>query len=110
MPSTSSACPVPCTASDRSGRVSGPAGRRTPSDPVRGGLATLDQLPEGGHEIAGRRGQLFAVDPEIRATRWAKQMEMIQFNKDLALAGSALAFFWVFQNGVDFTITNGLFS
>jgi uncharacterized membrane protein YphA (DoxX/SURF4 family) len=39
-----------------------------------------------------------------------KQMEMAHFNKDLALAGSALAFFWVFQNGVDFTITDGLFS
>lgn len=40
----------------------------------------------------------------------AKQMEMIQFNKDVALAGAALAFFWVFQNGVDLTITDGLFS
>jgi putative oxidoreductase len=39
-----------------------------------------------------------------------KQMEMVHFNKDLALAGSALAFFWAFQNGVDFTITDGLFA
>jgi uncharacterized membrane protein YphA (DoxX/SURF4 family) len=36
-----------------------------------------------------------------------KQMEMIHSNKDLALAGSALA---VFQNGVDFTITDELSS
>lgn len=40
----------------------------------------------------------------------SRQMEMIQFNKDLALAGAALAFFWVFQNGVGLTITHGLFS
>jgi len=39
-----------------------------------------------------------------------RQMEMVQFNKDVALAGAALAFFWVFQNGVDLTITDGLFS
>jgi hypothetical protein len=39
-----------------------------------------------------------------------RQMEMIQFNKDVALAGAALAFFWVFQNGVGLTITDGLFS
>lgn len=39
-----------------------------------------------------------------------KQMEMIQFNKDVALAGAALAFFWGFQNGVGLTITAGLFS
>jgi len=39
----------------------------------------------------------------------SKQMEMIQFNKDLALAGAALAFFWVFQNGVGLTVTDGLF-
>lgn len=40
----------------------------------------------------------------------AKQMEMIQFNKDVALAGAALAFFWIFQNGVGLTVTDGLFS
>lgn len=39
----------------------------------------------------------------------AKQMEMIQFNKDIGLAGAALAFFWVFQNGVGLTLTDGLF-
>jgi putative oxidoreductase len=39
-----------------------------------------------------------------------KQMEMVQFNKDVALAGAALAFFWVFQNGVGLTLTDGLFS
>lgn len=44
------------------------------------------------------------VDPMSR------QMEMIQFNKDIALAGAALAFFWVFHNGVGLTITHGLFS
>jgi uncharacterized membrane protein YphA (DoxX/SURF4 family) len=38
-----------------------------------------------------------------------KQMEMIQFNKDLALAGASLAFLWVFANGVGLTITDGLF-
>ena len=40
----------------------------------------------------------------------SKQMEMIQFNKDVALAGGALAFFWVFQSGVGLTVTDGLFS
>jgi putative oxidoreductase len=39
-----------------------------------------------------------------------KQMEMIQFNKDIALTGAALAFFWVFQHGAGLTITDGLFS
>lgn len=39
----------------------------------------------------------------------AKQMEMVHFNKDLALAGAALAFFWVFSEGVGLTITDALF-
>lgn len=40
----------------------------------------------------------------------AKQMEMVQFNKDIALAGAALVLLWVFhQNGVPFTLTDGLF-
>ncbi len=38
-----------------------------------------------------------------------KQMEMVQFNKDVALAGAALAFFWVFYEGVGLTITDALF-
>jgi uncharacterized membrane protein YphA (DoxX/SURF4 family) len=38
-----------------------------------------------------------------------KQMEMVQFNKDLALAGAALAFYWVFYEGVGLTITDALF-
>lgn len=44
-----------------------------------------------------------------RATRWASG-EMIQFNKVLALTDSALAFFQMFQRGVDFTITGRHFS
>ncbi|MFD2796539.1 DoxX family protein [Promicromonospora vindobonensis] len=40
----------------------------------------------------------------------AKQMEMIQFNKDMALAGAALAFFWVFSQEPGLTITGPLFS
>jgi hypothetical protein len=36
-------------------------------------------------------------------------MEMVQFNKDLALAGAALAFYWVFYEGVGLTITDALF-
>jgi uncharacterized membrane protein YphA (DoxX/SURF4 family) len=56
-------------------------------------------------------GTSFLMHPFWKETDpMGKQMEMIHFNKDLALAGSALAFFWVFQTGVDFTITNGLFS
>ena len=40
----------------------------------------------------------------------ARQMEMVQFNKDLALAGAALAFFWVFsQDAVGLTLTGPLF-
>jgi putative oxidoreductase len=39
----------------------------------------------------------------------AKQMEMIQFNKDVALAGAALAFIWVFQNDPGLTVTGPLF-
>jgi uncharacterized membrane protein YphA (DoxX/SURF4 family) len=40
----------------------------------------------------------------------AKQMEMIQFNKDVALAGAALAFLWVFSQDPGLTITGPLFS
>lgn len=40
----------------------------------------------------------------------AKQTEMIQFNKDLALAGAALAFFWVFSQDPGLTLTGPLFS
>lgn len=40
----------------------------------------------------------------------AKQTEMIQFNKDLALAGAALAFLWVFSQDPGLTITGPLFS
>jgi uncharacterized membrane protein YphA (DoxX/SURF4 family) len=40
----------------------------------------------------------------------AKQMEMIQFNKDIALAGAALAFFWVFSQDPGLAITGPLFS
>lgn len=39
----------------------------------------------------------------------AKQMEMVQFNKDVALAGGALAFWWVFSQDVGLTITGPLF-
>jgi putative oxidoreductase len=36
----------------------------------------------------------------------AKQMEMVQFAKDLSLAGAALAFVWVFSfEGIDLTLT-----
>jgi uncharacterized membrane protein YphA (DoxX/SURF4 family) len=40
----------------------------------------------------------------------AKQTEMIQFNKDVALAGAALAFFWVFSQDPGLTVTGPLFS
>lgn len=40
----------------------------------------------------------------------AKQMETVQFNKDTALAGAALAFFVVFHAGIGLTITGPLFS
>ncbi len=39
----------------------------------------------------------------------AKQMEMIQFNKDIALAGAALAFFWAFAHDPGLTVTSSLF-
>jgi putative oxidoreductase len=39
----------------------------------------------------------------------AKQMEMTQFNKDLALAGASLAFFWVFRADPGLTLTGPLF-
>jgi len=56
-------------------------------------------------------GTAFLMHPFWKETEpMGKQMEMVQFNKDVALAGAALAFFWVFQNGVDLTITDGLFS
>lgn len=38
----------------------------------------------------------------------AKQMEMVQFNKDIALAGAALAFLWVFSTDPDLTLTDSL--
>ena len=39
----------------------------------------------------------------------SKQMEMVQFNKDVGLAGAALAFFWVFQHDPGLTLTGPLF-
>jgi len=39
----------------------------------------------------------------------AKQMEMIQFNKDIGLAGAALAFMWVFSIDPALTLTESLF-
>lgn len=39
----------------------------------------------------------------------AKQMEMVHFNKDVALAGAALAWFWVFSQDVGLTLTGPLF-
>ncbi|HEY9493948.1 MAG TPA: DoxX family protein [Intrasporangium sp.] len=39
----------------------------------------------------------------------AKQMEMVQFNKDVALAGGALVLFWAFSQDPGMTITNSLF-
>jgi putative oxidoreductase len=38
-----------------------------------------------------------------------KQMEMTQFQKDVALAGAALAFFWVFRADPGLTLTGPLF-
>jgi putative oxidoreductase len=39
----------------------------------------------------------------------AKQMEMVQFTKDISLAGAALAFVWVFSyDGIDLTLTGPL--
>jgi putative oxidoreductase len=40
----------------------------------------------------------------------AKQMETVQFNKDIALAGAALAFFLVFRTDLGLTITGPLFT
>ncbi|MDR7381809.1 DoxX family protein [Promicromonospora iranensis] len=40
----------------------------------------------------------------------AKQTEMIQFNKDVALAGAALAFFWAFSQDPGLTVTGPLLS
>jgi uncharacterized membrane protein YphA (DoxX/SURF4 family) len=39
----------------------------------------------------------------------SRQMEMVQFNKDLALAGAALGFFWVFSQDPALTLTGPLF-
>jgi putative oxidoreductase len=38
----------------------------------------------------------------------AKQMEMVQFNKDVALLGGSLAFLWVFSQDVGLTLTGPL--
>jgi putative oxidoreductase len=38
-----------------------------------------------------------------------KQMEMTHFQKDVALAGAALAFFWVFRADPGLTLTGPLF-
>jgi putative oxidoreductase len=40
----------------------------------------------------------------------AKQMETVQFNKDVALAGAALGFFVVFHTDLGLTITGPLFT
>jgi len=39
----------------------------------------------------------------------ARMMETVQFNKDVALAGAALAFYWVFANDPGLTLTDSLF-
>ncbi|GAB2497572.1 hypothetical protein GCM10027063_41140 [Promicromonospora xylanilytica] len=39
-----------------------------------------------------------------------KQGEMVHFNKDVALAGASLAFFWAFSQEPGLTITGPLFS
>ena len=39
----------------------------------------------------------------------AKQMEMVQFSKDLALAGATLAFYWTFAHDPGLTFTDSLF-
>jgi putative oxidoreductase len=39
-----------------------------------------------------------------------KQMEMVQFNKDVALAGAALAYFVVFHGDPGITLTGPLFT
>ncbi|WP_232676238.1 DoxX family protein [Nocardioides sp. R-C-SC26] len=39
-----------------------------------------------------------------------KQMEMVAFNKDIALAGAALLMFTVFRYGMPWTLTDGLFA
>jgi putative oxidoreductase len=39
----------------------------------------------------------------------AKQMEMVQFNKDVGLAGGALAFLVAFNGNPDLTLTDSLF-
>jgi putative oxidoreductase len=44
------------------------------------------------------------TDPMVRYT------EMVQFNKDTALAGAALAFFWAFSQDPGLTLTDSLFS
>jgi putative oxidoreductase len=40
----------------------------------------------------------------------ARYTEMVQFNKDVALAGAALAFFWAFSQDPGLTVTDSLFS
>lgn len=39
----------------------------------------------------------------------SRQMEMVAFNKDIALAGAALAFYWVFAHDPGLTLTKALF-
>jgi len=39
----------------------------------------------------------------------SKQLEMVQFNKDLALAGASLAFFWAFAQDPGLTLPGPLF-
>lgn len=38
-----------------------------------------------------------------------RQMEMVHFNKDVALAGAALGFFWAFSTDPGLTLTGPLF-
>jgi uncharacterized membrane protein YphA (DoxX/SURF4 family) len=39
----------------------------------------------------------------------SRQMETVQFSKDVALAGAALGFFWVFSQEVGLALTDSLF-
>lgn len=60
--------------------------------------------------VAFLAGTAFLMHPFWKETDdQAKQMEMVQFNKDIGLAGAALAFLVAFNGNPDLTITDSLF-
>ena len=69
-------------------------------------MLTSKEFAEAGDDVELIFDGAGTQRPGVLADR---QMEMMQFNKDLALAGAALGFFWIFCNDPALALTGRLF-